>query len=154
MSALNDLNTRDLHIQELKADETFEVRHPVLRPGRPLDTCAMPGDHDQDTLHLGLFHKNKLIGVVSLMNNAKPQFDGIQYQLRGMAVLEDYQSLRLGNILVDEAENRLRANKIELLWCNARIKALNFYLRKGFEIHGEPFEIEPIGTHYLLAKKL
>lgn len=154
MYALNDLDTRDLHIQEIKADETFEVRHPVLRPGRPIDTCAMPGDQDKDTFHLGLFHKQKLIGVVSLMNNAKPQFDGAQFQLRGMAVLEDYQGLRLGNILVDEAERRLKENNIELLWCNARIKALNFYLRKGFEIHGEPFAIEPIGTHYLLAKKL
>lgn len=154
MYALDDLDSRYLHIQEIKADETFEVRHPVLRPGRPLETCAMPGDHDTDTFHLGLFYKQKLIGVVSLMKNAKPQFEGAQFQLRGMAVLEDYQGLRLGNILVDEAERRLRANKIELLWCNARIKALNFYQRKAFEIHGEPFEIEPIGTHYLLAKKL
>ncbi len=114
----------------------------------------MPGDDSLDTLHLGLFDAEKLIGVVSLMKNSNPQFKGNQYQLRGMAVLAEYQGQKLGNILIDKAEKLLRQKQVELLWCNARIKALNFYLRKGFEIYGEPFEIEPIGTHYALFKNL
>ncbi|MFD2828688.1 GNAT family N-acetyltransferase [Leeuwenhoekiella polynyae] len=153
-SSLSVLNTNTYTIKEINASDTYAVRHPVLRKGRPFETCAMPGDTDEDTVHLGLFDAQKLIGVVTFMNVAKPQFTGRQYQLRGMAVLEDYQGQRLGNVLVEAGEKLLKAKGIETLWCNARIKALNFYLRKGFEISGDPFEIEPIGTHYLLFKTL
>jgi len=152
MSAPN--TTQKLQISEITAAETYTVRHPVLREGRPVASCAMPGDDAEDTLHLGLFDTEKLIGVVSLMHNSKPQFTGSQYQLRGMAVLAEYQGKKLGNLLVDKAEKRLKNQGVELLWCNARIKALNFYLRKGFTVEGEAFEIEGVGTHYLLYKKL
>jgi len=141
-------------VKQITAAETYAVRHPVLRAGRPVETCAMPGDDAEDTFHLGLFDAEKLIGVVTFMNAAKPQFTGKQYQLRGMAVLEAYQGKGLGNILVTEGEQQLKQLGYDLLWCNARIKALNFYTRKGFKIEGEAFEIEPIGTHYLLYKKL
>ena len=141
-------------VKQITAAETYAVRHPVLRAGRPVETCAMPGDDAEDTFHLGLFDAEKLVGVVTFMNAAKTQFTGKQYQLRGMAVLEAYQGKGLGNILVTEGEQQLKQLGYDLLWCNARIKALNFYTRKGFKIEGEPFEIEPIGTHYLLYKNL
>lgn len=141
-------------VNQITAAETYTVRHPVLRAGRPVETCAMPGDDAKDTFHLGLFDTEKLIGVVTFMNAAKPQFTGKQYQLRGMAVLDTYQGKGLGNLLVAAGEARLKAQGYDLLWCNARIKALNFYTRKGFKIEGEPFEIEPIGKHYLLYKNL
>ena len=143
-----------IQIRAITPRETWEVRHPVLREGRPLESCAMNGDEEEDTFHLGLFEDKQLRGVVSFMNAAKPQFTGRQYQLRGMAVLNTHQGKSLGNILLTAGEERLKAKGIETLWCNARIKALNFYLRKGFAIYGEPFEIEPIGTHYLLYKNL
>ena len=141
-------------VKQITTAETYAVRHPVLRAGRPVETCAMPGDDAEDTFHLGLFDAEKLIGVVTFMNAAKPQFTGKQYQLRGMAVLDTYQGKGLGNLLVAEGEQRLKQLGYDLLWCNARIKALNFYTHKDFKIEGKPFEIEPIGTHYLLYKKL
>jgi len=148
------LTQEDFTVKQITAAQTYAVRHPVLRAGRPVETCAMPGDDAEDTFHLGLFDAENLIGVVTFMNAAKPQFTGKQYQLRGMAVLNTYQGKGLGNLLVAEGEARLKAQGYDLLWCNARIKALNFYTRKGFKIEGEPFEIEPIGTHYLLYKNL
>ncbi|WP_273419515.1 GNAT family N-acetyltransferase [Leeuwenhoekiella blandensis] len=148
------MTQEDFTVKQITTAETYAVRHPVLRAGRPVETCAMPGDDAEDTFHLGLFDAENLIGVVTFMNAAKPQFTGKQYQLRGMAVLEAYQGKGLGNLLVAEGEARLKAQGYDLLWCNARIKALNFYTHKGFKIEGEPFEIEPIGTHYLLYKKL
>ncbi|MEC7784669.1 MAG: GNAT family N-acetyltransferase [Bacteroidota bacterium] len=148
------LKTNPFTIHEITSAETYAVRHPVLRAGRPIETCAMPGDDAEDTFHLGLFDAEKLIGVVTFMNASKSQFTGKQYQLRGMAVLDGYQGKGLGNLLVAGGEARLKAAGYKLLWCNARIKALNFYTRKGFKIEGEPFEIDPIGTHYLLYKNL
>ena len=61
-------------VKEITARETWAVRHPVLRTGRPLETCAMEGDDHPDTFHLGLFDQDSLIGVASFMNTAKPQF--------------------------------------------------------------------------------
>jgi len=148
------LTKEDYTVKQITAVETYAVRHPVLRAGRPIETCAMPGDDAQDTFHLGLFDAEKLIGVVTFMNATKTQFTGKQYQLRGMAVLDGYQGKGLGNLLVAAGEARLKAAGYKLLWCNARIKALNFYTRKGFKIEGKPFEIDPIGTHYLLYKHL
>ena len=148
------MKTNPFTIKEITSAETYAVRHPVLRAGRPIETCVMPGDDAEDTFHLGLFDAEKLIGVVTFMNAAKPQFKGKQYQLRGMAVLDGYQGKGLGNLLVAAGETRLKAAGYKLLWCNARIKALNFYTRKGFKIEGEPFEIAPIGTHYMLYKNL
>ena len=34
------------------------------------------------------------------------------------------------------------------IWCNARVKAMPMYQRKGFKITSELFEIAPIGMHY------
>lgn len=148
------MNTETLVIKQISATDTYTVRHPVLRKGRPVETCAMPGDTDKDTFHLGLYDSQELIGVVTFIKEAKPQFEGKQYQLRGMGILEAYQGQQLGNLLIDEGDKLLRSKGIDTLWCNARVKALNFYLRKGFAISAEPFEIEPIGTHYLLFKTL
>ena len=141
-------------VKEITARETWAVRHPVLRTGRPLETCAMEGDDHPDTFHLGLFDQASLIGVVSFMNAAKPQFTGSQYQLRGMGVLAACQGKNLGALLIKAGEQKLKTLGIDVLWCNARIKALNFYLRNDFIVEGDSFEIESVGTHYLLYKTL
>jgi ribosomal protein S18 acetylase RimI-like enzyme len=41
-----------------------------------------------------------------------------------------------------------RARGAELVWCNAREAALGFYLRAGFVVTGERFEIASIGPHF------
>lgn len=42
----------------------------------------------------------------------------------------------------------------DLIWCNARIKAVNFYENLGFEKLGDKFMIPEIGEHYIMAKPL
>ena len=39
-----------------------------------------------------------------------------------------------------------------LLWCNARIIAIEFYKKIGFQIKGEEFDIADIGKHYFMYK--
>jgi predicted GNAT family N-acyltransferase len=38
------------------------------------------------------------------------------------------------------------------LWCNARVPALGFYLRAGFEVEGDEFEIDGIGPHVVVTR--
>ena len=42
----------------------------------------------------------------------------------------------------------------DLLWCNARLVAVNFYKSLGFKINGELFDIVGIGPHYYMYKEI
>ena len=142
-------------IKQISAQDTISVRQPILREGRPIDDCAFEGDNDENTFHLGLYFKSELIGVASYMNNKSNLFsEENQYQLRGMAILKEFQQKGLGKLLLVEGEKLLINKKAERLWFNAREIALKFYKTMGYKIHGEPFIIPKIGRHYLLSKKL
>ena len=58
-----------LTLKEITALDTYSVRHPVLREGKPLESCHFEGDNLQSTIHLGLYINCALIGVVSLFKN-------------------------------------------------------------------------------------
>ena len=145
----------DFEIKEISAKETYTVRHPVLRTGQPIDTCAFVGDDLNTTIHLGIFDANKLFGVATLLKNNNLDFKApIQYQLRGMSILKSYQKKGLGNQLLAYAETLLVSKQIGFIWCNAREIATNFYKNNGYLISGEPFDIPNIGTHFAMYKWL
>ena len=73
-----------ISIKEIKAQETYEIRKSVLRDGMSL-SHVMKGDAAADTLHLGVFDNDKLVCIGSFMRASKTEFEGLQYQLRGMA---------------------------------------------------------------------
>lgn len=134
---------------------TYAVRHPVLRQGKPIASCAFPGDEDPTSLHLAAVFNEDVIGVVSVFTNATGVFSDLkQMQLRGMAVLPEAQGSGIGKMLVHAAEIYAKERGTTLLWFNARINAVHFYERLGYQIMGEAFEIEGIGTHYLMYKYL
>ncbi len=84
----------------------------------------MAGDHDGDTLHLGLFDQDQLVCIGSFMKAAKPDFKGLQYQLRGMASKKGSQGKGYGKKLMASAEQILKDRGVDVLWCNARVVAL------------------------------
>ena len=114
----------------------------------------MKGDHDPDTLHLGMFLNEDLIGIASFMRASLSDFKGSQYQLRGMATAEAYQGRGYGRELLKAAEAFLQKRGIEVLWCNARVVALDFYRKLGYTSLGNAFEVPEIGMHYRMFKKL
>lgn len=76
-------------IKLINTNDTYSVRHPVLRQGKPIETCAFDGDLLESTCHVGLFVNDKLVGVTSLLISNNPLFnDEKQYQLRGMGILK------------------------------------------------------------------
>ena len=146
-----------IEIRPISALDTYVVRHPVLRPGRPLETCAMGGDHRQDTIHLGAFDlvDDQLVGVATLLVENSPYFPGlIGAQLRGMAVLPSHHRKGIGAELVRALEEIARQRKDEILWMNARVSAQPFYTALGYKEIGPLFEIDPIGPHYVMYRSL
>jgi len=140
-------------IKQITAIETFIVRHPVLRKGRSIDTCSFVGDELNSTIHFGYFENNLLIGVVSVFKQKNGTFiDNNQCQIRGMAVLENHQKKGIGQALINHCEIYISETSTSLIWFNARENAVPFYEKMGYFIVGNPFEIEPIGTHFLMTK--
>ena len=70
-----------------------------------------------------------------------------------MAVLENQQKKGYGAALVRHTMAHLQKEKEYLVWFNARIIALGFYEKLGFQITGTEFEIVPIGMHFIMYKR-
>ena len=142
-----------VEVRKITAGETYEIRLKVLRINSPL-SFKFQGDLDGDTFHLGVFENKKLLAVASFVKSTHSLLKGSQYQLRGMATLESFQNLGFGKILLQEAEVRLRSLNTEVLWCNARVIAFDFYKKQGFEFFGKIFEIDHVGLHVAMVKRL
>lgn len=142
-----------IEIKGITSGETFMVRHPVLRQGKPVDSCKFDEDDLPTTFHLGAFYNDKLVGVVTILKKDKNTFvKKNQFQLRGMAVLQEYQGQGIGAVLVKQSEDRVIEQKGSLIWLNARQVAVNFYERLGYKISSDKFEIPLIGVHYTMTK--
>lgn len=143
-----------IQIKEIFATDTYAVRNAVLRKGKPIETCLFPGDKLPTTKHFGLF-TDRLIGVISLFEIKNPLFaDSNQIQVRGMAILDEFQRLGLGEKLLLSCENSLLAKEYTLLWFNARESAVGFYKKLGYQTIGALFEIEGVGAHFIMYKNL
>lgn len=142
-----------IHIKTITAEETFDIRKEVLRKNIPLP-FEFNGDLDEDTFHLGAFKNNKLMAVSSYMKVKNKNFKGEQFQLRGMATIVEFQGFGAGKLMMEKAFSILKELNINCLWCNARIKAVNFYEKQGLETFGEKFDITFVGEHYVMFKYL
>ena len=142
-----------IHVAEITAPQAYEIRKDVLRDGISL-TEKMDGDFDESTIHLGVFVDDTLACVATFMQHDIPHFSGFQYRLRGMATHKEYQHQGLGKTILDRAEQLLAQKKVDVLWCNARIVALNFYRKSGYQIIGEEFDVHLIGPHFVMFKNL
>lgn len=142
-------------IKEIPSKETYMVRQPVLRKGKPIESCIFEGDDLENTHHFGLFENENLTGIISLFEKINPIFaDKNQAQIRGMAVLETHQKRGIGEALVKHCENYCNENDTDLIWFNARTAAVGFYKKMNYETLGEAFDIIDVGEHYLMFKKL
>lgn len=140
-----------MEIKRIKAQETYPIRLEVLRKNVPLP-YEFNGDFDKDTFHLGVFKNGNLIAVSSYMKSENSNFNGDQYQLRGMATLIEFQGIGAGKIMMEKAFEILKEMDCNCLWCNARVIAVPFYQKLGLQTFGEKFEIKYVGDHYVMFK--
>ena len=144
-----------IKIKQITTQETITVRHPVLREGKPIDSCYFDGDDSASTFHLGAFYENQLTGVITVLSNNLNTINLTNhYQIRGMAVLKEFQKKGIGEALVKHAENEIKKINGNIIWMNARIAAIGFYEKLGYIIKGKEFDIPEIGLHYTMIKYL
>ncbi len=144
-----------IEIIEIPYQETFSVRHPVLREGKPIESCLFDGDDLKTTKHFGAFVDKKIVGVVSVYNNKNANFKAVNsFQIRGMAVLKKIQKKGFGELLVQHCEKYVTEQNGDLIWFNAREIAVGFYEKLNYVKWGDPFVIADVGIHYIMFKKL
>lgn len=142
-------------IKKISSRDTFLVRHPILREGKPIESCQFDGDDLETTTHFGLFIDKNIIGVLSVFKNNNVIFSSEnQFQIRGMAILKDFQRKGFGDELIKHAEVYIKSQFGKLIWFNARESAVPFYEKLGYIKIGEPFFIADIGIHYIMKKEI
>lgn len=118
-----------LEINEMKTLETLDLRHRILSPHNSVDSIIL--SEDDSGQYFGLFKNAQFISFVSLfIENDTAQFCKF-------ATETSEQNKGYGSILLNHIIEETIKNNVKCLWCNARVTALNFYNKFGFEVVSE-----------------
>ena len=148
-----------MRVEEVPAEATHDLRWRILRNRRPEASVIFPEDACPGAFHLAVRDEGAagaVLAVASFSFEATLHRPGrTAVHLRGMAVDEPFQRHGLGRLLVTTAVDRLRADGVAVLWCNARDSAIGFYDRLGFEVVGEGFALPESGfAHHVMLRDL
>ena len=140
-----------MEFRKINAEDTYTIRHLVLRPHQSLDDCKYPADFESKSFHLGAYLDHQLISVASFYQEVNPALNGqLQFRLRGMATLPDFRGKKAGSGLLFEGLEIIRKRESDTFWCNARTTVSDFYKSLGMDEMGKVFDIHPIGPHKLM----
>ncbi len=146
--ATEPLAAGGIAVRRSSAEEVRPLRQLVLRPGRPFEETAFPGDDSTASAHFGVFSGDRLLAVATLLDAPHPDWPSEPAcQVRGMASHPEVRGQGLGAAALAACVAEARRRGATRIWCNAREAALGFYLRHGFAVTGEPFEVPGIGPH-------
>lgn len=144
-----------LEVKKIDSEQTYEIRHTVLRPHQSLEECKYDTDNKQGSFHVGAFLDGQLISIASFCLEDLPDFSYERhYRLRAMATLDDYRNSGAGRAVVQFAEKEIKNQDVYLLWCKGRTTVQQYYSKLGFSPHGEVFDYPPIGPHIIMYKAL
>ena len=137
-------------IRPIGAEEVRPLRHTVLRPGQAFEETRYPGD--DAGLHLGAFDGDRLVGIASLYQEDRAGGPAGGWRLRGMATDAGVRGAGFGAALLADCVEAVAAAGGTELWCNARLAAMGFYRRAGFEVVSEEFDVPGIGAHVVMTR--
>ncbi|HLZ56669.1 MAG TPA: GNAT family N-acetyltransferase [Ktedonosporobacter sp.] len=143
-------------LQAISAEQTYELRHCVLRPGQPINECVYPLDRAPDTYHAGYFIDGALVGVGTVFREARDtQATQNCWRVRGMAVAEHLRGSGIGGKLLQALITYAAGQGLPgEIWCNGRVSAQAFYKRYGFVPGSAIFEIPGTGPHIVFYRAL
>jgi predicted GNAT family N-acyltransferase len=140
-------------IRPLSAEEVRPLRQVVLRPGQAPESCVYPGDDVADTVHLGaLDDAGRVVAIASLYREDRAGGAAGGWRLRGMATDPGVRGAGHGAAVLAASIDHVAAAGGSELWCNARMPAVGFYRRAGFEVVSDEFEVEGIGPHVVMVR--
>lgn len=144
-----------LEVKMIKPEDTYHLRHTILRPNQPFEASKYDTDYADDTFHVGAFYQDNLITIASFYKENHPEIlEDTQYRLRAMATDEAFRKLGAGRQVIRFAEEILHHRHHTILWCNGRTSVQGYYEKLGFQPHGDVFDLAPLGEHIVMVKHL
>lgn len=172
----------DLYLMsEPMSFEIIQLRQSVLHPTGSIEKVSYGRDLHPLAAHFVIRKHGEVIAVGTVLpEDENEKLSYTTWRIRGMAVRSDEQGLGLGSLVLDEIINyvqNLKNQKFEipaedlqlldgssdtentnltpqLIWCNARVEALNLYKRANFEVLPGEFLIPGSTWHNRLHLKL
>ena len=144
-----------VNITKVDAEKVRTLRHSELRKGQDFSTTSYLKDYEEDTFHIACIVDKKIVtcGTFYPEQSSKIKSDNT-YRLRGMATDSSFQRKGYATDLMSESFKELKNRDCNMVWCHARLVAIDFYKSAGFKITGEIFDIAEIGPHYYMYKEI
>jgi len=142
-------------ITKIDAEKVRSLRHSELRQGQDFSATFYLEDYEEGTFHLACIVDEKIVTCASFYPEKSTKIKSENaYRLRGMATDSNFQRKGYATDLMRESFKELKNRDCNMVWCNARLVAVDFYKSAGFKIIGEIFDIEAIGPHYYMYKEI
>ena len=144
-----------VEINKVDAEKIRPLRHAELRKGQDFSTTSYLKDYEESTFHMACIVDDKAITCATFYPEKSTKIKSENsYRLRGMATDFDFQRKGYASDLMQESFKELKKRDCDMVWCNARLVAVDFYKSVGFKIIGDLFDILGIGPHYYMYKEL
>jgi GNAT superfamily N-acetyltransferase len=144
-------------VRRVAPEVTFPLRHRVLRLHESIEDLRLPADDDPSSAHFAAVAEDgAVVGTAVVFPEPppwKPSADAA-FRLRGMATDEGWRSRGVGAALLAAVVDHGAGLGGRLLWCNARLPAVPFYERAGFERVGEEWDEPHIGPHVAMQRTI
>lgn len=127
-------------VADLTAEQTHDLRRTLLRDGTASDQVEFDGDDEAETFHLGAYVDGALVSISTWMSRRYPDLPGHPgHQLRGMATVPAARGSGVSDEMLLAGLGRCTEVGSTLVWARARVAALSFYERHGFEARGHEY---------------
>ena len=144
-----------INIRKVNAEKIRPLRHSELRKGQDFSTTYYLKDYEEDTFHIACIVDEKIVTCATFYPEKSTKIKSENaYRLRGMATDFTFQRKGYASDLMAESFKELKKRDCDMVWCNARLVAVDFYKSVGFKITGELFDIAEIGPHYHMYKEI
>ncbi|WP_354700955.1 hypothetical protein DSM112329_01248 [Paraconexibacter sp. AEG42_29] len=128
---------------------TRALRRAVLRPHESLMAFAAHDEPGGEFVAAAFAAADDAVVAAGLV---LPDGEPGGWRIRGMATAPEARGQGAGGAVLDAlVGHALRAGATRI-WCNARTPATNLYLRAGFLVVSDEFELPEIGPHVVMER--
>lgn len=134
-----------VRVEIVDAREVESLRRAVLRPELPADQPLPPFAPDGAVTLGAVGEDGEIIGTCVVFPAPCPMQPqrSDAWQLRAMATSPARRGLGVGSAVLATAVSQVRSRDGQLMWCNARVTAVDFYARHGWVAQGAVFPSGP-----------
>lgn len=123
----------DLRVVVIAPTRLHDLRRRVLREAKLEANVVDTRDDEATSLHVAGLLEDRVVSCASYYRSSSPDHGPVvSYQMRYVATDLDVQSRGYGARVLGYGEGELRRRGADLVWANARDRALGFYRREGW----------------------